>query len=131
MINAIKTLLIALSAIPAVISQNDCLEAAYGSPLSCTEDEIHVVDAIIIQDVTNIVIHDDGCQYPGDTVDFTGDFHLTSSGRNRFDIGLWFRYVLAKRVFFCVSDFFRSLLTHSVSLFFSVALTVIRMAMDP
>jgi hypothetical protein len=43
-----------------------------------------------VVDATNIVIHDDGCKYPGDTVTFTADFQVSSSANTRLDIGLWF-----------------------------------------
>lgn len=60
-----------------------CIEEAYGGSLGCTANDINIVDA------TNIVIKDDGCAFPGDTVTFTADFQVSSSATTRFDIGLY------------------------------------------
>jgi hypothetical protein len=61
-----------------------CMEQAYGSSLGCTANDIEIVSA------TNIVIIDDGCKFPGDTVQFSADFAVQSSAQTRYDIGLWF-----------------------------------------
>jgi len=36
------------------------------------------------------LLRQDGCKYPGDTVQFKATFQLVSSATTRFDIGLWF-----------------------------------------
>ena len=61
-----------------------CMEEAYGGTLGCTANDIKIVNAL------NIVILDDGCKYPGDTVRFSADFQVQSSASTRYDIGLWF-----------------------------------------
>ena len=61
-----------------------CMEEAFGSSLGCTANDIRIVSA------QNITILDDGCQFSGDTVQFSANFVVQSSARTRFDIGLWF-----------------------------------------
>jgi hypothetical protein len=61
-----------------------CMEQAFGSSLGCTSNDIQIVTA------SNITVLDDGCRFPGDTVQFSANFVVQSSARTRFDIGLWF-----------------------------------------
>lgn len=65
-----------------------CMQEAYNTAssgtLGCTANDISIVTA------SNIIIRDDGCQYPGDSVTFTATFQVESSARTRYDIGLWF-----------------------------------------
>jgi hypothetical protein len=61
-----------------------CMEQAFGGSLGCTANDIAIVSA------TNITILDDGCKFPGDTVQFSANFAVQSSAQTRYDIGLWF-----------------------------------------
>jgi hypothetical protein len=61
-----------------------CMQQAFGSPLSCTSSDIQIVTA------SNITVLDDGCRFPGDSVQFSANFVVQSGYRTRFDIGLWF-----------------------------------------
>jgi hypothetical protein len=65
-------------------TRTTCMEDVYGGSLGCTANDIKIVAA------RNITILDDGCKYPGDTVQFTAKFQVESSASTRYDIGLWF-----------------------------------------
>jgi hypothetical protein len=65
-------------------SNTVCMEQAYGSALGCTANDVKIVAA------RNIIILDDGCKYPGDTVRFSANFQVESTATTRFDVGLWF-----------------------------------------
>ena len=54
------------------------------SGLNCTANDISLAKA------TNIVIKDDGCLYPGDTVMFSADFEVQTTATERYDLGIWF-----------------------------------------
>ena len=60
-----------------------CMDEAFGGGLGCTANDIKITTAV------NITILDDGCQYIGDTVQFSANFVVESTA-DRFDIGLWF-----------------------------------------
>jgi hypothetical protein len=61
-----------------------CMEDVAGFGLNCTANDIQIAS------VTNLVIDDDGCAFPGDTVTFTADFEVLLTAQARHDLGLWF-----------------------------------------
>ncbi|WP_432474299.1 DUF7507 domain-containing protein [Amphritea sp. HPY] len=61
-----------------------CMEQAAGFGLNCTANDISIAEA------TNIEILDDGCAFPGDTVNFRADFTVLLTAQERHDIGIWF-----------------------------------------
>ena len=72
----------AVTSLPAI--QNGCLKEVTGGSLTCSANDISLAN------VTNIQIIDDGCQAPGDTVTFSGNFNVITTATNRYDIGLYF-----------------------------------------
>src|SRR5512139_1780060 len=65
-------------------ANNGCLQEVAGFGLNCTGNDVSIAR------VTNIVINDDGCAYPGDTVDFTATFEVKLTATERHDIGIYF-----------------------------------------
>ncbi len=61
-----------------------CMQDIAGYALNCTANDVQIAAA------RNIVILDDGCAYPGDTVDFTATFDVVVTAKERYDIGLYF-----------------------------------------
>jgi hypothetical protein len=61
-----------------------CMAEAAGFGLNCTANDIAIFG------VQNIVILDDGCSGPGDTVTFTADFQTLLTAQARHDVGIWF-----------------------------------------
>ncbi|MDF1519210.1 MAG: hypothetical protein P1P73_01875, partial [Brevefilum sp.] len=62
-----------------------CVGDLYGDPtLNCTANDVGLAS------VTNIIIEDDGCTAPGDTVTFTADYEVMTTATERYDIGLYF-----------------------------------------
>ncbi|NND12732.1 MAG: hypothetical protein HKO10_02105, partial [Acidimicrobiia bacterium] len=61
-----------------------CMGEAAGIGLNCTANDVRLATA------TNIVILDDGCALPGDTVTFTADFEVELTAQARHDVGIWF-----------------------------------------
>jgi hypothetical protein len=55
-----------------------------GFNLQCTANDVQIASA------TDIVVLDDGCAFPGDTVDFEAVFEVVVTAKERFDIGLYF-----------------------------------------
>jgi len=51
--------------------------------LQCTAQDIRIAR------VFNITILDDGCAFPGDSVDFIATFEIASNAAERYDLGLW------------------------------------------
>jgi len=63
---------------------NGCMEETSGdSTLQCTANDVR------ISNVDNIIISD-ACEFPGDYVTFTADYHLVTGATKRYDIGLYF-----------------------------------------
>ena len=54
-----------------------------GGGLNCTANDVSLATA------TNIVILDDGCAFPGDTVEFTADFQVEVTAGSRNDVGIY------------------------------------------
>lgn len=52
--------------------------------LNCTANDISLAS------VTNIVINDDGCKFPGDTVNFTANWKVRANASSRYNAGIWF-----------------------------------------
>jgi hypothetical protein len=67
-----------------ILTDQVCMEQAAGFGLGCTANDVSLASAI------NIVIEDDGCAFPGDTVTFTADFEVVLTAQARHDIGIWF-----------------------------------------
>ena len=61
-----------------------CMEEAAEFGLVCTANDVRIAAA------TDIVIIDDGCAFPGDTVTFSANFELLLGAQARHDIGIWF-----------------------------------------
>ncbi len=64
-----------------------CMQDVYdgfgqGGSLNCTANDVSLATA------TNITILDDGCAFPGDTVDFTADFEVVVTAGSRHDVGI-------------------------------------------
>ncbi|UTW13429.1 DUF11 domain-containing protein [Marinobacterium rhizophilum] len=67
-----------------VLNGQACMEDTADFGLNCTANDVRIANA------TNIVIDDDGCAFPGDTVDFTATFTVELTAQARHDIGIWF-----------------------------------------
>ena len=87
--------LIALTAVVSLIGiatpasaqlqiDNGCMEDVAGFGLQCTANDVGIAD------VVNLVILDDGCAFPGDTVTFQADYVVELTAQARHDIGLYF-----------------------------------------
>lgn len=62
-----------------------------GFSLNCSANDVRVSKvARDSQGNPAITIHDDGCAYPGDTVDFTATFEIITTATSRYDIGVYF-----------------------------------------
>ena len=66
-----------------------CMQDVYdafgqGGSLNCTANDVSLSTA------TNIIILDDGCAFPGDTVSFTADFQVEVTAGARNDVGIYF-----------------------------------------
>jgi hypothetical protein len=61
-----------------------CMEEAAEFGLVCTANDVRIAAA------TDIVIIDDGCAFPGDTVTFSANFEVLLGAQARHDIGIWF-----------------------------------------
>ncbi|MGW8185328.1 MAG: prealbumin-like fold domain-containing protein [Candidatus Moraniibacteriota bacterium] len=63
---------------------NGCMDDLYPGNLVCSANDIDIAD------VTEIMINDDGCAFPGDTVTFTANWNVEASANERYDVGLYF-----------------------------------------
>lgn len=63
---------------------NGCMDDLYPGNLVCSANDIDIAD------VTGIMINDDGCAFPGDTVTFTANWNVEASANERYDVGLYF-----------------------------------------
>lgn len=76
--------LFAAPAIAQDVAVGGCMEEAAGFHLQCTANDVRIAEA------QDIVILDDGCAYPGDTVTFQATFVTELSAQARHDLGLYF-----------------------------------------
>jgi hypothetical protein len=60
-----------------------CLQDRMGDPVNCTANDVRITD------VTDIVVTDDGCAAPGDTVTFNATLVVVTTATQRYDIGLF------------------------------------------
>lgn len=70
---------------------NGCMQDIAGFSLNCTANDVKIAGVADVDGVPgpDIVILDDGCKFPGDTVDFTATFELQTT-TERHDIGIYF-----------------------------------------
>jgi uncharacterized repeat protein (TIGR01451 family) len=62
-----------------------------GFNLNCTSNDVRVAGVATNPDGTpKLTILDDGCRFPGDTVDFTATFDVLLTAQARYDIGIYF-----------------------------------------
>lgn len=68
-----------------------CMQDIAGFSLNCTANDVKIAGVADVDGVPgpDIIILDDGCKYPGDTVDFTATFELETE-TERHDIGIYF-----------------------------------------
>jgi len=87
-LSTLITLLIITQGAYAAQVDNGCINDVFNQytdgTLTCTANDIQVASA------TNIVILDDGCAYPGDTVTFTANFEVVLTAQARHDVGIYF-----------------------------------------
>src|SRR5678816_4020321 len=62
---------------------NGCMEDVAGFSLNCNANDIQIAS------VTNVVVLDDGCTAPGDTVTFNATVELLLTANARFDVGIY------------------------------------------
>jgi len=89
---AVMTLSFPAVAPPAACAQvqveDGCMEDLYdrfgqGGSLNCTANDIQIAS------VTNVVITDDGCAFPGDTVTFDATLEVLLTAQDRHDVGIY------------------------------------------
>jgi len=71
--------------------QNGCIQDTAGFNLNCTSNDVSV--AGVARDASGdplLEILDNGCAYPGDTVDFSATFDVVLNAQARYDIGIYF-----------------------------------------
>ncbi|WP_437870099.1 DUF7507 domain-containing protein [Sorangium sp. So ce363] len=73
-----------LPAMAQTTVNNVCMDDLAPFGLTCSANDISIANA------TNITILDDGCLFPGDTVDFEATFTVEVTAKEKFDIGLYF-----------------------------------------
>lgn len=69
-----------------------CMDDLFPGHLNCTANDV-AISGVAIDPATGndwITIKDDGCAYPGDTVDFDAVFEVFTNSVERFDIGVFF-----------------------------------------
>ncbi len=68
-----------------------CMQDLAGFALNCTANDVAIAGVATNPDGTHqLIIHDDGCAYQGDTVNFTATFDLEVTAKERHDIGIYF-----------------------------------------
>jgi hypothetical protein len=72
------------SSLTIAVNSAGCMQDIAGFNLQCTANDVQIASA------TDITILDDGCAYPGDTVDFEAVFEVVVTAKERYDIGLYF-----------------------------------------
>lgn len=78
---------------PAVATtvNNGCIQDTAGFKLNCNSNDVSVAGiARDFEGKPKLTILDDGCAYPGDTVDFTATFDVVLTAQARYDIGIYF-----------------------------------------
>jgi hypothetical protein len=91
----VMALMMAAVAPPAVADtvNNGCMQDVAGFALNCTANDVSVAGVSKDAQGNPILTLDDadkGCSYPGDTVDFTAQFDLVVTAKERYDIGVYF-----------------------------------------
>lgn len=69
-----------------------CMDNLFPGNLNCTSNDV-AISGVAINPSTSkdwIEIKDDGCAYPGDTVDFDAVFEVFTNAVERFDVGVYF-----------------------------------------
>ena len=99
---ALRTLHVALAALVALFAgataasaqtvKGGCMQEIAPFDLNCTANDIQIAGVADVDGIPgpDIVILDDGCKYPGDTVDFTATFEVVTTATERHDIGIYF-----------------------------------------
>jgi len=68
-----------------------CMQDIAGTALNCTADDVQIAGVAKNPDGSDqLVILDDGCAYPGDTVTFTATFNVVVTGKERHHVGIYF-----------------------------------------
>lgn len=82
----------AVAALPAPAPQTaGCMQDQAGFALNCSANDVRVSQVARRADGSPAIeIHDDGCAYPGDKVDFTATFEIVTTATSRYDIGVYF-----------------------------------------
>jgi hypothetical protein len=70
---------------PKSIVDDGCVEEVSGFKVVCTANDVQLTGIID----SSIVILDDGCAFPGDTVTFTANGTIQLTAQQRFDIGIY------------------------------------------
>ena len=79
------------SSATAATINNGCMRDVAGFNLGCTSNDVSVAGVATNPDGTpRLTILDDGCKFPGDTVDFTATFDVLLTAQARYDIGIYF-----------------------------------------
>ncbi|KPK55281.1 MAG: hypothetical protein AMJ59_24245 [Gammaproteobacteria bacterium SG8_31] len=79
-------------AAPQVTGEGVCMDDLFPGNLKCTANDV-AISGVATDPATGdylLTIRDDGCQYPGDTVDFDAIFEVVINATERFDIGTFF-----------------------------------------
>jgi len=88
---ATAVLLIAAPVAMADTITNGCMQEVAGFGLNCTANDVQLAGVATKPDGTpDLVILDDGCAYPGDTVTFEATFEVVLTAQARHDIGIYF-----------------------------------------
>ncbi|WP_163835361.1 DUF7507 domain-containing protein [Spartinivicinus ruber] len=67
------------------------MQETAGFELQCSANDIRIAGVALNSDDTpKIEIHDDGCAYQGDTVNFTATFEVETTAKERHDVGIYF-----------------------------------------
>jgi len=75
----------------AASANNGCMRDVAGFGLNCNSNDVRVAGVATNPDGTpRLTILDDGCRFPGDTVDFTATFDVLLTAQARYDIGIYF-----------------------------------------
>jgi len=70
---------------------NGCMQDIAGFGLNCTANDVQISGVAKNPDGSDqLVIIDDGCAYPGDTVTFTATFDVVVTAKERHDVGIYF-----------------------------------------
>jgi uncharacterized repeat protein (TIGR01451 family) len=68
-----------------------CMQTTAGFNLNCNSNDVRIAGvATDSQGDPLLTIHDNGCAFPGDTVNFTATFDVLLGAQARYDIGIYF-----------------------------------------